>query len=123
MVDKRISETTRPAANGSLGLPGTTPQIRIRPAAMSQASDRSKRLIRSPLGWPDTTHTVGQEAQLVAALVAQTGVVLVAWEYKKIAQAILPAIANGQTQPGTPAKWDGTRFDVVLRFSANPKRT
>jgi hypothetical protein len=68
---------------------------------------------------PDTRYAVGQEAQLVAALVSQTGVVLVAWEHKKIAQAILPAIANGQTLSGMPAKWDATRFDVVLRFDRN----
>jgi hypothetical protein len=65
---------------------------------------------------PDTTYAVGQEAQLAATIVGQTGVVLVAWEHKAIAHAILPAIANGQTLPGMPTKWDGTRFDVVLRF-------
>jgi hypothetical protein len=64
----------------------------------------------------DTTYAVGEEAQLVAALVGHIGVVLVSWEHKKIAQAILPAIANGQALPAMPEKWDGTRFDVVLRF-------
>ena len=65
----------------------------------------------------DTTYAVGQEAQLAAAIVRQTGVVLVAWEHKAIARALLPAIANGQTLAGMPAKWDGARFDVVLRFN------
>jgi hypothetical protein len=65
---------------------------------------------------PDTKFAVGQEAQLVTTVVSQTGVVLVAWEHKAIARAILPAIANGQSLPGMPTKWDGTRFDVVLRF-------
>jgi hypothetical protein len=65
---------------------------------------------------PDTTYAVGQEAQLVTKVVGQTGVVLVAWEHKAIARALLPAIANGQTLPNMPTKWDGTRFDVVLRF-------
>lgn len=64
----------------------------------------------------NTAYGVGQEAQLVTTLLAQTGVVLVSWEHKKIAQAILPAIADGQTLFGMPTKWDGTRFDVVLRF-------
>jgi hypothetical protein len=68
---------------------------------------------------PDTTYAVGQEAQLVAALLTQTGVVLISWEHKKIAGAILPAIASGQTLSGMPTKWDGTRFDVVLRFDRN----
>jgi hypothetical protein len=65
---------------------------------------------------PDTTCAVGQEAQLATMVVGQTGVVLVAWEHKAIARALLPAIANGQTLPGMPAKWDGARFDVVLRL-------
>ena len=41
---------------------------------------------------------------------------LVAWEHKAIARVLLPAITNGQSLPGMPKKWDGTRFDVVLRF-------
>jgi hypothetical protein len=65
---------------------------------------------------PDTTYAVGQEAQLVTKVLGQTGVVLVAWEHKAIARALLPAIANGQTLPNMPTKWDGRRFDVVLRF-------
>ena len=64
----------------------------------------------------NTEYAQGQEAQLAATIVAQTGVVLVAWEHKAIARALLPAIANGETLPGMPTKWDGARFDVVLRF-------
>lgn len=65
---------------------------------------------------PNTTHAVGQEAQLAAAVLGQTGVVLVGWEHKAIVRALLPAIANGQGIQGMPTKWDGARFDVVLRF-------
>jgi hypothetical protein len=57
-----------------------------------------------------------QEPSLVAEVVGLTGVVLVSWEHNAIAAAILPAIAHGQTISGMPPKWDGTRFDVVLRF-------
>ena len=64
---------------------------------------------------PDTTYAVGQEAQLVTTIVGQTGVVLVAWEHTAIPRVILPTIANGQTLPGMPRKWDDARFDVVLR--------
>jgi hypothetical protein len=64
----------------------------------------------------DTKFALGQESELAATVVGQTGVVLVAWEHKAIAGAILPAIADGQSLPGMPTKWDGTRFDVVLRF-------
>jgi hypothetical protein len=65
---------------------------------------------------PNTKFALGQETELAAAVVGQTGVVLVSWEHKAIARSLLPAIANGQTLPGMPAKWDGARFDVVLRF-------
>ena len=51
----------------------------------------------------------------MAEIVGLAGVVLVSWEHKAIAKSILPAIA-GQTLPGMPRKWDGARFDVVLRF-------
>jgi hypothetical protein len=65
---------------------------------------------------PDTTYAVGQEAALATAATGNTGVILIAWEHKAIAHALLPAIANGQSLPGMPTKWDGTRFDVVLSF-------
>ena len=65
---------------------------------------------------PVTTYAIGQELQLAAEIVGLTGVVLVCWEHKAIGGAILPAIASGQSLPGVPKKWDGTRFDVVLRF-------
>jgi hypothetical protein len=65
---------------------------------------------------PDTAFALGQEAQFATAVVGQTGVVLVAWEHKAIARALLPAIADGQALAGMPRKWDGARFDVVLRF-------
>jgi hypothetical protein len=73
---------------------------------------------------PDTKFALGQEAQLAEELVGQTGVVLVAWEHKAIARTLLPAIANHQTLPDMPTKWDGTRFDVVLRFDrTSPEAT
>jgi hypothetical protein len=72
---------------------------------------------------PDTTYAVGQETQLATTVVAQTGVVLIAWEHKAIARTLLPAISKllpafpeDQNPPPMPTKWDGTRFDVVLRF-------
>lgn len=65
---------------------------------------------------PNVSYAVGQEAQLVQEIVNLTGCVLVSWEHKSIGKTILPAIANGQNIPDMPAKWDGKRFDVVLRF-------
>jgi hypothetical protein len=65
---------------------------------------------------PVTKWAVGQEAALVSEITSLTGVVLICWEHKRIADRILPQIVNGQALPGLPSKWDGTRFDVMLRF-------
>jgi hypothetical protein len=65
---------------------------------------------------PVTTYAVGQEKQLIDEAVGLAGVVLIAWEHKAIAARILPQLAGGQSPLGMPRKWDGARFDVVLRF-------
>jgi hypothetical protein len=65
---------------------------------------------------PIVKYPLGAEQDLVAEIVGLAGVVLVCWEHKAIAKTILPAIAKGQTLHGMPVKWDGARFDVVLRF-------
>ena len=65
---------------------------------------------------PIVKYSLGAERDLVAEIVGLTGVVLVSWEHKAIANTILPAIAKGQSLHGMPVKWDGARFDVVLRF-------
>jgi hypothetical protein len=65
---------------------------------------------------PVVRYALGQEALLVTELSNLTGTVLVCWEHKAIIHALLPGIAGGQRLPGLPTKWDGTRFDVVLRF-------
>jgi hypothetical protein len=72
----------------------------------------ARRLNRAPI----TTYAVGQENELVDEVVGLTGVVLIAWEHKAIAGRMLPRLANGQVLPGMPRKWDGARYDVVLRF-------
>ena len=59
---------------------------------------------------------VGEETDLVAELLRLTGVVLVFWEHKHICEEIIPALRGDQPLPGLPTKWDGERFDVVLRF-------
>ena len=65
---------------------------------------------------PVVRYAIGQEAELVAEIAGLTGVVLICWEHKAIARTMLPAIAAGQPLRGVPKKWDGARFDVVLRF-------
>jgi hypothetical protein len=59
----------------------------------------------------------GQEEKLAQKLVSLDGIVaLVSWEHEAIVETLLPAIAGGQHLPGIPHTWDGSRFDVVLRF-------
>jgi hypothetical protein len=65
---------------------------------------------------PVTTHGTGDEVALVNEVRQLTGVVLICWEHKQIIQAILPELARGETLPNLPTKWNGDRFDVVLRF-------
>jgi hypothetical protein len=65
---------------------------------------------------PVTKYGVGDEVAMLDEVRALTGVVLIAWEHKRIAPAILPELAKGQSIPHLPGKWDGSRFDVVLRF-------
>jgi hypothetical protein len=65
---------------------------------------------------PITKYGVGEEGPMLDRVRQLTGIVLVAWEHKQIGKAILPELAKGQRLPNLPAKWDGSRFDVVLRF-------
>ena len=58
----------------------------------------------------------GDEAKLVSEVAGLIGVVLICWEHKLIASTIVPALLGNQSLPGVPVKWDGKRFDVVLRF-------
>jgi hypothetical protein len=59
---------------------------------------------------------VGEEPALVDELSKLTGVVLIAWEHKNIVRKILPLLVGDQVIPHLPKKWQGTRFDVMLRF-------
>lgn len=72
---------------------------------------------------PVKNHAVGQEEDLVADVLAQSGVVLIAWEHKAIAPGIVRLLAKGQVLPNMPTKWDGTRFDVVLRLDRSSSDT
>jgi hypothetical protein len=65
---------------------------------------------------PVTTWSVGQEDDLVGEITKLSGAVLVCWEHKRIISDMLPAIVNGDHVPDLPSKWDGSRFDVMLRF-------
>lgn len=65
---------------------------------------------------PIKDFAVGDEKNLAAAVLKQSGTVLIAWEHKAILKSVLPNILDGQPVTGAvPAKWDSKRFDVVLR--------
>jgi hypothetical protein len=65
---------------------------------------------------PITHWGYGDEGKLVINIDGFTGVALVCWEHKAIIATQLPALLAGQQIPDLPAKWDGARFDVVLRL-------
>jgi hypothetical protein len=68
---------------------------------------------RMPLAL-NTSHAQGEEAALVAELLTLTGVVLLSWEHKAIAEAIVPELPLASGAPST--HWPSERFDPVLRF-------
>lgn len=65
---------------------------------------------------PLTMFAVGQESKMAAAVVSQTGVILISWEHKAITGKLLPAIVQDQQTIGIPRKWDETRYDLVLHL-------
>jgi hypothetical protein len=65
---------------------------------------------------PITKFGVGEEVAMLDKMRRLTGTVLICWEHKRIVAAILPELAKDQVLPHLPTKWDGARFDVVLRF-------
>jgi hypothetical protein len=44
-------------------------------------------------------------------------VLVVFWAHKAIVTDLIPALNGDQAILGVPTKWDGDRFDVVLRFN------
>jgi hypothetical protein len=61
----------------------------------------------------NTAHLKGDEVALVADILRQDGIVLVAWEHEAIPQ-IANLIAGNETI--CPQSWPGERFDVVWVF-------
>ena len=63
---------------------------------------------------PDTDYSVGQEADLAAAITARSGATLVSWQHEDI-PAIVAAL--GAVSPPPPASWPDDRFDMVWVFT------
>jgi broad specificity phosphatase PhoE len=66
---------------------------------------------------PDTSFSLEQEEPLVGDVRTRAGVVLIAWEHKRI-----PRIANALLGDTTtaPQQWPGDRFDLVWLFDLQP---
>jgi broad specificity phosphatase PhoE len=74
--------------------------------------------IAARLGVPHVIdHSLDQEEALVADVRSRDGVVLIAWEHKRIAK-IANAILGDQTT--APQKWPDDRFDLVWVFDLDP---
>lgn len=55
----------------------------------------------------------GEEAALAADIAQREGVMLVAWEHKRIMSDLLPHLLHPGL-PGVPTRWQGKRFDVAF---------
>jgi hypothetical protein len=65
----------------------------------------------------ETKYGLGGEADLMRDVLGQSGIVLICWEHHAIITDILPAIPS--VSGHLPKKWNGDRFDVVLRFDGS----
>ena len=90
--------------------PGSTPN---QPPSSRPAETISALAARRGLA-PNVGFGKGDETALMNAVLALKGVVLLCWEHKAIISDILPMIPVSKGKP--PTKWEGSRFDVVLRF-------
>jgi hypothetical protein len=91
-------------ANAEEGEPSQRPFETIKPLA--------DRLRLTPI----TRWGHGDEGKIVGDINGFSGVALVCWEHKAIIARLLPAFFVGQQVQDLPPKWDGERFDAVLRL-------
>ncbi len=65
----------------------------------------------------DAAHALDAEGELVTAVLQRDGVVLIAWEHKRI-----PRIANAILGDATtaPQQWPDERFDLIWVFERDP---
>jgi hypothetical protein len=64
-----------------------------------------------------TKYALGQEATLMKEVLGLSGNVLICWEHHAIIGGILPEIPAVEGK--LPKKWNGDRFDVVLRLDGS----
>ena len=66
---------------------------------------------------PNLSFMEGQEKELAADVLTQSGVVLVAWQHEKIPTIAKHIVGANPPVPPYPPKWPGNRFDVVWVFT------
>jgi hypothetical protein len=102
---------------GGSDFPAPNALFAARPeGSASQRAADTLRPLAARLGLTlDLSYAQGEEDRLMDKVLRSSGVALVSWEHKKIAEAILPRIP---VQPGMilPTQWPSDRYDVVLRF-------
>jgi len=64
-----------------------------------------------------TSFMKGQEKEMVASVLAENGVVLVAWQHQKIPQIATDIVGSKPPMSPIPGKWPGDRFDIVWVFT------
>jgi hypothetical protein len=67
---------------------------------------------------PETSFGKGDEAALVAHVLAKSGVVLISWQHEAICDIAQRIVATSPPKQPIPSKWPGDRFDVVWIFDA-----
>ena len=65
---------------------------------------------------PNTSFVEGEEKEMVASALAQSGVVLISWQHDEICK-IANYIVASAPPAGLPSKWPRDRFDVVWVFT------
>jgi len=69
---------------------------------------------------PNLSFDAGQEKELVANVLAQSGTVLISWQHEKIPKIAGHIVGANPPVPPYPASWPGNRFDVVWVFTPPP---
>jgi hypothetical protein len=100
---------------GDYPAPGALFAARPEGSASRRAADTLQPLAARLGQSLDLSFAQGEEDRLMDKVLGLSGVVLVSWEHKRIAEGILPRLA---VQPGVvlPARWPPDRYDLVLRF-------
>lgn len=66
---------------------------------------------------PNLSFAAGQEKELAANVLTQSGIVLISWQHEKIAKIAGHIVGANPPAPPYPVKWPSDRFDIVWVFT------